>query len=121
MNKKVISNPNNMRLLNPLSSTINTNPILTNNLPKDLNESLSLQSQTIEPPSNLLVIFLQTCSAILQEAKMDNSVNYDTVKLFMLILVCISEDQYANSLLHDSSLLYSVFLYQAVSNFYFTC
>ena len=32
----------------------------------------------------------------------------------MLILVCISEDQYANSLLHDSNILYSVSLYQAV-------
>ena len=64
---------------------------------------------------NLLVIFLQSCSAILQDTKMDNNTLYDSTKLFMLILVCISEDQYANSLLHDSNILYSVFLYQAVS------
>ena len=90
-------------------------------LNSDLN-SLSIQQTQENPPSNLLVIFLQASSAILQETKMDcNSTSYDTVKLFMLIIVCISEDQYANSLLHDSNLLYSVFLYQAVcyNNFFF--
>jgi hypothetical protein len=51
-----------MRLLNPLSSTIN--PPLNNNLTTALNESLSLQSPTIEPPSNLLVIFLLFVSII---------------------------------------------------------
>ncbi len=66
-------------------------------------------------PSNLLVVFLQSCSAILQETKMEHNNVYDTVKLFMIILVCVSEDQYANSLLHDSNMVFSVFLYQAVS------
>jgi hypothetical protein len=110
-----------MRLLNPLSSA---NPsALTSTLSVSASggvvdasnvENNLLQAQTVDPPSNLLVIFLQSCSAILQETKMDNPGAYDTVKLFMLILVCISEDQYANSLLHDSNMLYSVFLYQAV-------
>jgi hypothetical protein len=67
------------------------------------------------PPSNLMVLFLQSCSAILQETKIEST--YDTIKLFSIILACISEDDYANSLLHDSSALYSVALYQAVGFF----
>lgn len=116
------SNNNNMRLLNPLS--VNTLPNAPNGLASARSNSigdsddLMGQLQTVNPPSNLLVIFLQSCSAILQETKMDNNNAYDTVKLFMLIMVCISEDQYANSLLHDSNVLYSVFLYQAVRIFF---
>lgn len=111
-----------MRLLNPLS--VNTLPNAPNGLASARSNSigdsddLMGQLQTVNPPSNLLVIFLQSCSAILQETKMDNNNAYDTVKLFMLIMVCISEDQYANSLLHDSNVLYSVFLYQAVRIFF---
>ena len=89
-------NPNNMRLLNPMSLTVSIAPIPTENTSTTNTESDDLatgQQQTINPPSNLLVIFLQSCSAILQETKMDNNNAYDTVKLFMLILVCISEDQ----------------------------
>ena len=66
-------------------------------------------------PSNLLVVFLQSCSEILQETKIDQYNIYDVIKLFMIILVCISEDQYANSLIHDSNMVFSVFLYQSVN------
>ncbi|CAF0844248.1 unnamed protein product [Brachionus calyciflorus] len=106
------SNPNNMRLLNPLSLSIPTNNNSISQISPGLSSSIELNTQ-INPPSNLLVVFLQSCSAILQETKIDTNNTYDTIKLFMLILVCISEDQYANSLLHDSNLMYSVFLYQA--------
>lgn len=111
------SNPKNMRLLNPLSLSIplnNTTSASQNSPTIPLSTDLN-SPQQVNPPSNLLVIFLQSCSAILQETKMETHNTYDTVKLFMLILICISEDQYANSLLHDSNLLYSVFLYQAVN------
>jgi hypothetical protein len=104
---------NNMRLLNPASISGPSSP---NKLPTELmvQSDLDLMQQTpVNPPSNLLVIFLQSCSALLQETKMEST--HDTIKIFMLIMVCISEDQYANSLLHDSNALYSVFLYQAVS------
>jgi hypothetical protein len=91
------SNPNNMRLLNPMSLSVATAPISgetsASNPNADLDDLALGQQQTVNPPSNLLVIFLQSCSAILQETKMDNNNAYDTVKLFMLILVCISEDQ----------------------------
>lgn len=123
---------NNMRLLNPLSLTIptsSTSSTSTNMV--DITDvsaaasasaaaaaavsALDAVNQTVSPPTNLLVIFLESCSAVLQETKMDSNNIYDSIKLFMLIMVCISEDQYANSLLHDSSILYSVFLYQAVT------
>ena len=102
--------PANMRLLNP-HSLPGANPTSLGVNVEDLN-SLNSQQQ-ISPPSNLLVIFLESCSAILQETKIESSTN-DTTKLFMQILFCISEDQYANSLLHDSNALYSVYLYHAV-------
>jgi len=82
----------------------------------DGNETQNNTTQTImqtSSPSNLLVVFLQSCSAILQETKLNvNNVN-ESIKLIMIILVCISEDQYANSLLHDSNMTFSVVLYQA--------
>lgn len=106
----VNNNNNNMRLLNPLSGVATQN---TSSSDVDVLTPVTPSQLQIDPPSNLLVIFLQSCSAILQDTKMDNPSLYDTTKLFMLILVCISEDQYANSLLHDSNILYSVFLYQA--------
>ncbi len=109
----------NMRLLNPLSLSLNASSTTNGgfsemdgklDLSQDMN-SMSL-SQTFTPPSNLLVLFMQSCSAILQETKIENT--YDSIKMFSIILSCIAEDNYANSLLHDSSALYSVSLYQAV-------
>lgn len=35
------------------------------------------------------------------------------LKLCFLILTCISEDQYANSMMHDSNLTYKVLLHRA--------
>lgn len=96
------TDPNSMRLLNPAS---NPNDSISSNE--------NLKEAAFNAPSNLLVLYLQACSSALQETKMDSSNTYDTTKLFMLILVCISEDQYANSILHDSNILYSVYLYQA--------
>lgn len=108
--------PNSMRLLNPASNPVNNDSSVTvNNI---ANNEVSVHQQH-DTPSNLLVIYLQACSSALQETRMDNANTYDTTKLFMLILNCISEDQYANSLLHDSNILYGVFLYQAVCIFYF--
>jgi hypothetical protein len=108
----------NIRLLNPLSlsTAANSSPAAnTAQLGSDSASAvLSSQQAVINPPSNLLVIFLQSCSAVLQETKIESTNTHEAVKLFMLILVCISEDQYANSLLHDSNMLYSVFLYHAV-------
>ncbi|KAF7270657.1 hypothetical protein GWI33_016378 [Rhynchophorus ferrugineus] len=61
-------------------------------------------------PSNLLVTFFQYCSIVMQDTKTEASTN--TVKLCFLILGCISEDQYANSLMHDVSLAFKVRLHR---------
>ncbi|CAH0553527.1 unnamed protein product [Brassicogethes aeneus] len=61
-------------------------------------------------PSNLLVIFFQYCSIVMQDTKTEAGTN--TVKLAFLILGCITEDQYANSLMHDVSLAFKVLLHR---------
>lgn len=106
--------PNSMRLLNPASISGQTEPMFSDAGSHETHTEPSSPTE-FNGPSNLLVIYLQACSSALQETKMDNQNTYERMKLFMQILVCISEDQYANSLLHDSNILYSVFLYHAVS------
>lgn len=104
-NSKILDSPENIRVLNPLSLSSSDNNQNTFNSDLITVENL---------PENLMVIFLQACSAVLHQTKLESSNIYDTTKLFMLILQCISEDEYANSLLHDSNLVFSVYLYKAV-------
>ena len=47
----------------------------------------------------------------MQDTKSDSSVN--SVKLSFLILLCVTEDQYANALMHDSNLVFAVKLHKA--------
>lgn len=109
-NSQINENSDNIRVLNPLSlSSYNSTPENNQNTP---NPGLAAVEN---PPENLMVTFLQACSAILHQTKLESSNIYDTTKLFMLILQCISEDQYANSLLHDPNLVFSVYLYKAVT------
>ncbi|KAK9880268.1 hypothetical protein WA026_010141 [Henosepilachna vigintioctopunctata] len=61
-------------------------------------------------PSNLLVTFFTYCSIVMQNTKTESGSN--TVKLCFIILGCITEDQYANSLMHDVSLTFKVHLYR---------
>lgn len=46
----------------------------------------------------------------MQDTKCESSMN--SVKLCFLILTCISEDQYANSLMHDANLTFKVLLHR---------
>lgn len=46
----------------------------------------------------------------MQDTKSEESSN--NVKLCFIILTCITEDQYANSLMHDLHLLYKVQLFR---------
>ncbi|XP_055377686.1 armadillo-like helical domain-containing protein 3 isoform X2 [Condylostylus longicornis] len=62
-------------------------------------------------PSNLLVAVFQYCSIVMQDNKNESSVA--NLKLCFLILTCISEDQYANSIMHDNNLTYKVLLHRA--------
>lgn len=108
----VSNNPDNMRLLNPLS--LSSNKTVSQNSPNSSDSDIVFAEN---PPGNLMVTFLQACSSVLHQTKIESTNIYDTTKLFMLILQCISEDQYANSLLHDPNLVYSVFLYKAVNKY----
>lgn len=61
-------------------------------------------------PFNLLATFLQYCSIVMQVIRTEAIMN--NVKLCFLILSCIAEDQYANSLMHDANLAFRVQLYR---------
>ena len=71
----------------------------------------STPSHTHAVPSNLLVTFLEYCSIVMQDTKTESSLN--TIKLSFLILMCITEDQYANALMHDANLAFRVKLHRA--------
>lgn len=62
-------------------------------------------------PTNLLVAVFQYCSIVMQDNKNESSIA--NLKLCFLILTCISEDQYANSMMHDSNLTFKVILHRA--------
>ncbi|XP_043268628.1 armadillo-like helical domain-containing protein 3 isoform X1 [Venturia canescens] len=61
-------------------------------------------------PFNLLATFLQYCSIVMQVIRTEAILN--NVKLCFLILSCIAEDQYANSLMHDANLAFRVQLHR---------
>nr|XP_050867697.1 armadillo-like helical domain-containing protein 3 isoform X2 [Vespula vulgaris] len=61
-------------------------------------------------PFNLLATFLQYCSIVMQVIRTEAIMN--NVKLCFLILSCIAEDQYANSLMHDANLAFRVQLHR---------
>lgn len=61
-------------------------------------------------PLNLLITVLQYCSIAMQDIKSEES--GDNVKLCFIILTCITEDQYANSVMHDFQLMYRVQLFR---------
>ncbi|XP_015127642.1 armadillo-like helical domain-containing protein 3 [Diachasma alloeum] len=64
----------------------------------------------ITQPFNLLATFLQYCSIVMQVIRTEAILN--NVKLCFLILSCIAEDQYANSLMHDANLAFRVQLHR---------
>ncbi|XP_014212015.1 UPF0668 protein C10orf76 homolog [Copidosoma floridanum] len=61
-------------------------------------------------PVNLLAVFFQYCSIVIQATKTEKVIH--NVKLCFLIMSCISEDQYANSLMHDANLAFRVQLHK---------
>lgn len=61
--------------------------------------------------TNLFVALFQYCSIVMQDHKSDlSAIN---LKLCLLILTCIAEDQYANSMMHDNNLTFKVSLHRA--------
>ncbi|RWS20097.1 hypothetical protein B4U80_04453, partial [Leptotrombidium deliense] len=62
------------------------------------------------PPSNLLVTFLEFCSIVMLHTKDEE--NTDTSRLCFIILTCISEDQCANAIMHDINIVFKVQLHR---------
>ncbi|XP_073997892.1 armadillo-like helical domain-containing protein 3 [Rhodnius prolixus] len=67
-------------------------------------------SETTSEPSNLLGTFFQYCSIVMQDTKCEASFN--TVKLCFLVLTCVAEDHYANSVMHDVNLVFKIQLHR---------
>lgn len=72
--------------------------------------ALALEAATTTQPTSLLVTFLEYSSIIIQDTK--EPIRYNNAKLCFIILTCISEDQYANSLMHDANMTFRVPLHR---------
>lgn len=89
-------------------------PSPSNTLNAGVTPDLSTPPPIIDPtqyPTNLFVAVFQYCSIVMQDHKNESSVV--NLKLCLLILTCISEDQYANSMMHDNNLTFKVLLHRA--------
>ncbi|XP_059152994.1 armadillo-like helical domain-containing protein 3 [Physella acuta] len=64
----------------------------------------------VTQPTNLLVTFLQYSSIVTQDTK--DPTRYNNAKLCLIILTCIAEDQYANSIMHDANMTFRVPLHK---------
>jgi hypothetical protein len=62
-------------------------------------------------PANLLGMFLTFSSIVLQNTKIERCSIH--ARLSLVILTCITEDQFANSFLHDTNISFPVTLYRA--------
>ncbi|KAK9508977.1 hypothetical protein O3M35_006403 [Rhynocoris fuscipes] len=67
-------------------------------------------SEITSEPSNLLGTFFQYCSIVMQDTKCEASFN--TVKLCFVVLTCVAEDHYANSVMHDVNLVFKIQLHR---------
>ncbi|XP_059471108.1 armadillo-like helical domain-containing protein 3 [Neocloeon triangulifer] len=74
-------------------------------------QQIHLMANPASQPTSLLATFIEYCSIVTQDTKPDTLFNNG--KLCLLILTCISEDQYANSLMHDPNLVYKVQLHRS--------
>jgi len=64
----------------------------------------------VAAPTNLLATFLEYCSIVMQDTRSEAA--YHSTKLCFLILTCVSEDEYANALMHDPGLTFRVPLHR---------
>uniref|UniRef100_A0A0B6ZUJ8 Armadillo-like helical domain-containing protein n=1 Tax=Arion vulgaris TaxID=1028688 RepID=A0A0B6ZUJ8_9EUPU len=69
-----------------------------------------LPPANVTQPTNLVVTFLQYSSIVTQETK--DPTRYNNAKLCLIILTCIAEDQYANSIMHDANMAFRVHLHK---------
>ncbi|XP_053604682.1 armadillo-like helical domain-containing protein 3 isoform X2 [Plodia interpunctella] len=69
-----------------------------------------IQALDNEQPTNLLVTFFQYCSIVMADTRSEASLN--KCSLCFIILTCIVEEQFANSIMHDQNLTFKVQLYR---------
>ncbi|XP_063708769.1 armadillo-like helical domain-containing protein 3 [Culicoides brevitarsis] len=90
-------------------------PSPSNTLNSGMNPSMSISTpqfiDSTKYPTNLFVAVFQYCSIVMQDHKSESSII--NLKLAFILLICISEDTFANSMMHDSNLTFKVFLHRA--------
>ncbi|XP_064601985.1 LOW QUALITY PROTEIN: armadillo-like helical domain-containing protein 3 [Liolophura sinensis] len=93
----------------PPASPVTANPpsFETANTPTEIPAT---PLEPISQPTNLLVTFLEYSSIVMQDTK--DETRYNNAKLCLVILNCIAEDQYANSLIHDVNMNFRVPLHR---------
>nr|CAG4634646.1 EOG090X027A [Alona affinis] len=98
-----------------VDASVLTNPTdgsnSTNSVDNKTNASAPVASEVATTPtSNLLATFLEYCSIVMQDTRSEAA--YHSTKLCFLILTCVSEDEYANALMHDPGLTFRVPLHR---------
>ncbi|KAK2727228.1 armadillo-like helical domain-containing protein 3 isoform X2 [Artemia franciscana] len=68
--------------------------------------------ENVTHSSSLLATLLEYCSVIMQDVKHD--VSLTSTKLSFIVLTVVTEDNYANSLMHDPNLVFQVQIHKAV-------
>lgn len=64
-----------------------------------------------DQPTNLLVTFFRHCSKVMADVRSDE-VSVNKCKLCFITLTCITEEPFANSIMHDQNLSFKVQLYK---------
>ncbi|XP_039259173.2 armadillo-like helical domain-containing protein 3 [Styela clava] len=66
--------------------------------------------QEVSTTRNVLSTFLQYTSIVMQDTKLKQNVS--STKLCFIVLTCITEDQFANSFLHDDNMPFQVLIHR---------
>lgn len=89
-----------------LDSSINTIVPATNNGDSGL--------VSCDVPTNLFCSFIEFSSIVMLPSR-DETASSSTLKMCLIILQCITEDNCANSIIHDAHLKYRIYIHRVVS------
>nr|CAG4638292.1 EOG090X027A [Cyclestheria hislopi] len=92
------------------SSNANVSDANTVSQASDKNTVSAPTTIDVTTPTNLLATFLEYCSIVMQDTRSETA--YYSTKLCFIILTCVAEDEYANSLMHDAGLTFRVPLHR---------
>jgi hypothetical protein len=104
----------NRNFITTLAHTQNESspPSPSNTLQSSTQSSDLANAATIDvQPTNLFVSLFEYCSIVMKDYSRTESII--NTKLCFIILTCISEDSYANSLMHDENLNFKVQIHRA--------